>query len=638
MKLLTLVFFCWLALLQATVGYAQENMVIIDPNLASVKVNKPERLLVTKDHTPDEIESLYGEKWDANLGPSLRSLDEEARHWFRFDAVYNGEGAIDRWVVIAWPLLDHVQMYTYDHEFDTWRTLRPSGQDYPLSARYVENRNFIFPLHLEKDQHKTVYISVRSKNLVAVPISIWSRVEYIEQNQLDLVLLGVFFGCLIIMFFYNMCLYFFVRDESYFYYSFYIGAAILYQLSLTGLGSYYLWENSTWLKKNSFEFFANLTFLCVVFFVRQFLNLKSYKGWLIRANNALLIFWSVFLVVNLFDSGVWSRVTLAWGSLVTCFVGLVMCVYLWNRDKYRARIYTYASLVVAAGTVIFVLAIVGSLPLNVFTLYSQMVGLVIEFTLLSLALAHIINEEKKKADDAQTEALRLAQRVSEERRERLRAQMETLDIQQQLNEDLEVHVNERTEQLKEAMANLELANAELTKLSVTDSLSKVHNRRHFDDTLISEYKRAHRANQSLAVILVDIDYFKNINDHYGHSVGDECIELVAEVLDGLVHRPGDMFARYGGEEFVYVLPGSDEASALKLANAARLAVEKIHYTCGDELVPLTISAGVAAWVPSVENAYKELLNAADTALYRAKEAGRNCVMGSQEIDSIIRAQ
>jgi len=331
---------------------------------------------------------------------------------------------------------------------------------------------------------------------------------------------------------------------------------------------------------------------------------------------------------------------MVFASMATVILGLLICLYLWNADqyKYRARIYFYASLMINAGVIVFALAVMGVLPLNFITRYSQMIGFVIEFSLLSLALAQAINSEKTKANLAQTEALMLSRRVSEERRERLRAQMETLEVQRELNQDLESHVSERTEQLRDAMDKLELANVELTRLTVTDSLSKVHNRRHFDDTLISEYKRAHRSGQSLAVILVDVDYFRNINDQYGHSIGDECIELIAEALNDLVHRPGDMFARYGGEEFVYVLPGSDQPSAAKMANAARLAVEKIHFICGNELVPLTLSAGVAAWIPTVENAYKELLNGADAALYQAKAAGRNCVMSFEETDPIVRAK
>src|SRR5690606_26683429 len=131
----------------------------------------------------------------------------------------------------------------------------------------------------------------------------------------------------------------------------------------------------------------------------------------------------------------------------------------------------------------------------------------------------------------------------------------------------------RTAELERTMKNLELANRELAKLSVTDPLTKLHNRRYFDETLQAELSRAVRTGQPLALILVDIDHFKAINDTYGHLVGDECLKLVASTLRQVVHRSADLVARYGGEEFAVVLPGIAPDDATEMANRLRQAIE-----------------------------------------------------------------
>ncbi len=182
------------------------------------------------------------------------------------------------------------------------------------------------------------------------------------------------------------------------------------------------------------------------------------------------------------------------------------------------------------------------------------------------------------------------------------------------------------EALEAKTAELEIANSKLTELSIRDPLTGLFNRRRFDEALELEWARAGHGGKAVALIILDVDYFKGYNDRYGHQAGDECLKKLATVFMAHARRAGDVAARYGGEEFCMVCPYTDMSKAMVLAGS-------IHKTVLDLKLPhegspfgaLTVSIGYAAAVPDGKCTSEELLNAADGALYVAKTTGRNCV-------------
>jgi len=168
----------------------------------------------------------------------------------------------------------------------------------------------------------------------------------------------------------------------------------------------------------------------------------------------------------------------------------------------------------------------------------------------------------------------------------------------------------------------------LERLSVLDGLTGIANRRRFDETIDHEWLRSRRQGTTLSLIIIDVDCFKAFNDNYGHAAGDECLKKVASVLNDGVKRPGDLVARYGGEEFVVIMPETDAAGAIVIAETLRrsvvsLALPHAFSPAGDVV---TISIGGATVVPARETQGPEgLLKLADTRLYEAKHAGRNRV-------------
>lgn len=178
---------------------------------------------------------------------------------------------------------------------------------------------------------------------------------------------------------------------------------------------------------------------------------------------------------------------------------------------------------------------------------------------------------------------------------------------------------------------LEEANAQLKRLSFLDGLTSIPNRRAFEERFQLEWRRAQRHSSPIAILMIDIDHFKEYNDHYGHQRGDDCLTQLAQRLRNSVSRPGDFVARYGGEEFAIILPDTDLAGATAVAESLRRRVAglRLPHAASPVQNVVTISVGVASVIP--DPASPVPVAAADHALYRAKQLGRNRVEVAGEL-------
>jgi diguanylate cyclase (GGDEF)-like protein/PAS domain S-box-containing protein len=167
------------------------------------------------------------------------------------------------------------------------------------------------------------------------------------------------------------------------------------------------------------------------------------------------------------------------------------------------------------------------------------------------------------------------------------------------------------------------ANEQLQRLSRTDRLTGLYNRGHWEETLKHEFSRHLRYGHNAALVMLDIDHFKRVNDTYGHPGGDKVIQCVADIVRDHI-RDSDVSGRYGGEEFAILLPDTDQGGALILAERLRQAIEDVNVVHEGEVIRFTISLGVADLAHSARD-HQELIEWADQALYASKKAGRNQV-------------
>ncbi len=202
-----------------------------------------------------------------------------------------------------------------------------------------------------------------------------------------------------------------------------------------------------------------------------------------------------------------------------------------------------------------------------------------------------------------------------------------ISMLQQSFSEMSHAVIQKSEDLTTALTELALANEALGEMTIRDGLTGVNNRLYFDQKIESEIKRAGRLNETLSLMMIDIDFFKKINDTYGHEAGDECLRQVALVFKKHANRSGDAVTRYGGEEFSVILPNTDIKGAQTIAERMRKDIESTPMTYKKKVIKLTVSIGIAGFTSQKDpELLKDIIAHADSALYQAKESGRNKVV------------
>ncbi|WP_290580632.1 diguanylate cyclase [Ketobacter sp.] len=565
------------------------------------------------------------QKTAINVGKSATPV------WFRFTVENRSDKALQRTLEIRWINLGVLDLFVMGQDEANVRKVA-SGLNTPRTDASDNNTSWLFSLSLAPGEQQQIYLRAGSRFNIFLPMYIWQQDALDQHQQQRYVWYGLAFGVLIALMLFNLSLYVFTRDHSYLYYCFYALSIMVYECGLTGVGDYLLWGHTQWLRLNGFALSIYVSFFAAALFMRHFLELKHYGGWMLHCNTFFILYWACSALVLLVGNDFLVRIN-ELCALLSCVVALATSIVLWIKGNVSARYFTIAWGGLITLTMMAVLMMEGALPYSMITENGQLIGFVAEMLLLSFALAERINRERSQRELAQTRALDLQLLMNREREEKLQAQEAMLQLQQQTNEALEERVVERTQELERTMTNLEIANRELAKLSVTDPLTKVHNRRYFDATLSREIERSTRTGQPLSLVLVDIDHFKQFNDRYGHLVGDDCLRLVAATLKEVASRSTDLVARYGGEEFAIVLPDTAAAEAYSVAERVRNQISELKFIFKGERIPISASLGVVGQTLQPGAKADDLIEAADKALYEAKNRGRNCSVAASSLAS-----
>ena len=436
-------------------------------------------------------------------------------------------------------------------------------------------------------------------------------------------------GMLVVMIVYNLFVYLSTRDINYLYYIAFVASYLMFWSTLWGYSFAYLWPNE--IRWNSIAVPVFIASACVAacLFADNFLKLRRFSR---PAHWALLGLAgvSVLLLVGSFVLPYQLIIRINSAMILLVSVAALVCGYWrWWAGARFARFYCLSWTSVFVGVSVLTIGKFGLLPSNFWTDNASQIGVLMLVVLLSFTLADRINTDRSLRINAQAVALAHAQKARA-------SQKALIDSTAQANRELESRVQARTNELNEALEKLQTVNAELQRLSNTDALTQVGNRAYFDQTLLSEHKRASRLKQPLALLLFDIDHFKSINDSWGHPAGDACLRYLADYLRSKVLRAGDVLARYGGEEFVVLLINSTLGDALDVAEELRAEIATLEVPIEGHTLRITASFGVASAIPASRSTPETLVADADKALYEAKHHGRNCVraatprIGSQQ--------
>jgi diguanylate cyclase (GGDEF)-like protein len=517
--------------------------------------------------------------------------------WFHARLI-NRSTTEPRWLLVQqYALSDHIDAYVRYADGSTrhWT----GGDALPFGTSSIRYRHPNLWLDLPRDQPVDVLLRVQSQSSMQVPLVLYTPTAFTEQARDAQLGMGLYFGILLALFFYNMVLWLTLRDASYFWYLLHISAFGLVLFTLNGLGFEYLWPDSTWLADKSVPLSICLAQIGMQQFTRTFLGL--HRRWRLgdRISIGVIVFY-VLLAIAATRLPYHVSTPIASVSVFLSITWIVVIATATVRRGYKpAKLFLLAWSMFLIGTGVFTAVAFGLLPKVFITEYGKEIGSALEMLLLSVALGY-----------------RYAALRNENER-----------IVREARDQLEQKVEQRTAELSSALSQLEDAHARLRESSQRDGLTGLHNRTYFREGFEGLLSQA-RSGRRLSLLMIDLDHFKQINDRYGHLVGDECLRWTARVIGQTLRPHNALLARFGGEEFVVALPGMDLEAAAVVAEELRQRLRSEPFESHGHAIVVTASFGVHAVDTHVKGGIEAALQIADDALYRAKADGRDCVRTS----------
>lgn len=480
------------------------------------------------------------------------------------------------------------------------------GDHLAASQRPYMHHKHVLPLELAAGNGQVILVRLQSTGNLNTSGQLVTPEVLDRVDQQDYLIYGIYFGMLLALAAYNLLLYLMLRDRAYLYYVLFTGCMILAMTSQYGFSSQFLWPGSVVWGDRAPTFAFSLASAFGALFARDFLQTRHR---LPRLDILLRLETIVFALATLATLTLSYAVTLrAVSSLVPIFsLTCILAGWLVRRQGHAgASYFLLAWVILLFGGSTMTLRNIGLLPSNALTenLFPLCSGL--EMLLLSFALANRIQNERQARERAQQEAVA--------------AKHETIVALENARYELERTVAERTEALV-------AANNELERLAHYDNLTGVANRALLHDRLEQARSRAERDGQGFALLMIDLDGFKRVNDTWGHDTGDRLLIHVAQQLQANL-RASDSVARLGGDEFVVILQStSDPDGALIVGQKLLEAIRQPLLLDDGTALRAGCCIGVAVW--SVHgNTAAALLSAADHAMYRAKAAGTGIALAS----------
>ncbi|GLZ85327.1 sensor domain-containing diguanylate cyclase [Metapseudomonas resinovorans] len=598
-----LLLLCWLGL-----GLPVQAAFELTPQSSGATLNGAIDLLEDPDGTLDIQDMAKPDVQQRFVPANGRATVGQSRSvwWVRVQLSRSSDAPQQWWLENSGITVYRVSLFLPDGR-GGW-SQRESSEVLPFAeTRDYSYRRMLFKLPEIDAQPLTLYFRSYDPAGNSFPLKIWQADDLKELKSTENLGFGLVYGVILALFLYNLFILAALRDKAYLWYVLATASALVFILSMTGHGFQYFWPDRAvpiWLDRITLP---SLWGIFVMRFTQELLYTRRGLRWADRLFNVACVLYALAIVINVFGYRAEGALLIAITPIVTVPTALISAVVRWRQGFIPARFYLVGYGTVLVSTAILVMRAAGLIqPIN-FTAYMFPVAVATESILFSFALAYRIQMLKQDRAAALEQADR-------EKAARL-AQM------QASADELQAAVTTRTAEL--AAANQRLSDREraLEHAAFHDALTDLPNRRYLIERTESALANAKRHEEQLALMLIDLDHFKPINDRFGHDAGDEMLRTISRRLREHV-RGGDAVARLGGDEFAVLIGGPDaEAEACKLAR--RLLEELAAPMCyGAEKLSVSISIGIALY-PRHARHFAGLYQTADRALYKVKARGRS---------------
>lgn len=537
-----------------------------------------------------------------------RATVGQSRHpwWIKVSLQRGQDTPSQWWLENAGITIFDLQLYLPDGQ-GGWHA-RTTG----TAAPYAEGRDYAYRRMLFKlpelgEEPLTLYFRSLDPAGNSFPLTIWQLGDLAQQASNENIGFGLIYGMILALLLYNLFILIALRDKAYLWYVLATACVLVFILSMTGHGFQYLWPDNAvpfWLDRITLP---SLWGIFVMRFTQELLYTKHGLIWPHRLLNTGYLLYVIAITINAFGYRAEAALLIALTPLVTVPTALFSAGVRCYQGFFPARFYLLGYGAVLGSTVVLVMRAAGLIEPHNFTAYLFPLSVAAETILFSFALAYriqMLKQEKaaalRQADCEKTARLALAQGNAD---------------------DLQRAVELRTAELAATNQRLRQRELELQHAAFHDLLTELPNRRYLVERTETALANAERHGESVALMLIDLDHFKPINDRFGHDAGDLMLQVVAKRLREHV-RSGDTVARLGGDEFAVLICG-DEAERHAREIASRLLAELAQPVLyGAERLTVTISIGAALY-PQHASHFASLYKAADEALYRAKARGRS---------------
>ncbi len=556
-KIIFLVLFSYLSLL-----YGDSQLKVLDLSDSHYEIG--ESLLEYEDTTAkmtlSEIRHLPSENFKPLNRPVASHPFTNSAFWYQFKVINKENRPLSRVIIFEPAWLDSVNVTVISSQGEVKRY--QGGNTYPYAKRALDHYLINFE-HTFEPGISTVYVQVKTRDPFIVALSLMDKAAFLAEQIDASMYIGLVYGGIVAMLFYNLFLYFGMKARYYAYYVLFLGAFFAMNASYNGYTFMYLFPNSptvqNWAQSISIYFYV----VTALLFARSFLNFVKYHHTLYVITTFLIFGIVAVSVVSAVIGGYHYHVMLSIISILLVSVYLFgIALYSLLTGNHSARFFLLGTASGLIGAFITALTVMSYIPYTYLTYKANDFGMYIDVVLLSMALADRMKMTQEKKLIAEKEAK-------------------------------------------------------------TDILTGLYNRRAYYEISHKEFQRLLRHNRCLSVIMFDIDHFKEINDTYGHDAGDNVLKCVAGIVKGVI-REYDYAFRMGGDEFLVLLPETNEKQALFLAERIRKRVENKKFMEKDAKFSITASFGISQY-NHIEKSIVSIVKRADKALYYVKESGRNRV-------------